>query len=873
MRSALLLLSATSICSAAAERSLLTFEQDVRPILKTHCFHCHGEAGEKKGGLDVRLVRYLQQGGKHGAAIVASQPEQSRLLQMVKAGEMPEGKAKLPDQDIATLEKWIAQGARTLRPEPESLGAEHAFTEEERGWWALQPLRKAFSQHTLDGFIHTELAKAKLTPSPAAEPVALIRRMTLDLHGLPPTPEEVDAFVTAHTRHPLQAIQQLTDRLLSSPLYGERWGRHWLDVAGYADSDGYDAKDIERKWAFKYRDYVVRALNADKPFDLFVQEQLAGDELVPQPHKNLSPAQQDQLAATGFLRMAPDGTAVDTSTVAKNACVAETIKIVSSAFYGLTIGCAQCHDHRYDPILQADYYRLRAIFEPGFDTKAWRAPASRLISLHTDSQLAEAAKIEAKAKEMDAERLKKQALFLDDVLAKELAKAPEKERELLNAAYRQVAAKRSPAQTALLKQYPKINQLSAGSLYLYDYTYKTDYAAQLKAMTEQATALRATKPKEDFLPAFTELPRKDAAAVPATFIFHRGDPEQPKEAVKPGDLSVLASRRKVDLPEKSTALPSTGRRLAYAMSLTDGQHPLLARVMVNRVWAHHFGKGLVPSVGDFGKLGQTPSHPELLDWLASRFMTEGWSLKKLHRLILSSATYQQSSRSQPNSVDADNRLLSHFPLRRLEAESLRDSLLAVSGKLNYQQGGPAVPVMFNTEGQVVIGIDTTDTAGRQTGKFLSLNGQEFRRSLYVQVRRTRPLEMFATFDAPSMQDTNCDSRPVTTVSPQSLLIMNSSAMREHAGHFAQRVMQEQPQSTAAQVRRAWRLCYQTEMSMADEQEALALVSDLQQHYTAHPAKLQPASGPVPKDNTPPALLALSAYCHALLSSNAFLYID
>ncbi|MBV6500817.1 MAG: hypothetical protein CJBNEKGG_03304 [Prosthecobacter sp.] len=851
----------------------LTFEKHVRPILKAQCFHCHGEDGETKGGLDVRLARFIQKGGESGPAILPGNAAGSHLLELVKKGEMPKGKARLKPQEIATLEQWISQGAKTARPEPEKLGPEHAFTDEERSWWAFQPIRRpalpkpAASGNPIDAFIAEKLAQNGLSFSPEAEPRMLLRRASLDLTGLPPAPEEPEAADRT-------SFESTVDRLLASQQYGERWGRHWLDIAGYADSDGYTDKDLERPWAWKYRDYVISSLNKDKPFDEFVREQLAGDEMVPQPHRNLSPDAIEKIAATGFLRMAPDGTGAMNDKAAQNASIADTLKIVSTAFYGMTIGCAQCHDHRYDPITQADYYRLRAIFEPGFNTKSWKTPAGRLVSLLTDEEKAAGAKVEEEAKKIDAARLLKQEEFINEVLGKELEKAPEKDREALRTAYRTEVKKRTPQQVALLKAWPRINQLSAGSLYLYDTTYKTQYANTLKKMTEEAAAVRAKKPREEFLHAFDEAPM-DEKVVPATFLFHRGEPDQPKHTVKPGDLTVLAGQRPIEIPEKDKALPTTGRRLAFARALTDGKHPLLARVIVNQVWLRHFGRGLVNSPNDFGQLGEKPSHPELLDWLASDFMDHGWSLKRLHKLIMTSRTYRQSSRrdAKRDRIDPDNRLLSRMNVRRLEAETLRDAFLAVSGRLNPKVGGRPVPVTFNEEGQVIIGIDTRDTAGRQTGKFVTLEGEDYRRSIYIQARRSTPLEMFAAFDAPAMTEANCAMRPNTTVSPQSLLLMNNLYMREHAQDLALRVQREAGADLNKQVVRAWELALSRRPSMADEQEALEFVKAQTAHYKAAPAKLEKVSGPPEKADAAPELLGLAALCHALLSSNEFLYVD
>ena len=861
-----------------ALRSAPLFEKDVRPILKAHCFHCHGEDGEKKAGLDVRLARVLLKGGESGPAIVAGKPAGSHLLDLLKRGEMPKGKSKLPEKDIASIEAWILAGAPTARPEPEFLGPEHQFTEEERSWWSLQPIRRPEvpakkdprERNPIDAFVRVDLEKNGLSFSDEADPETLARRLALDLTGLPPEKSEI--------QNPKSEIE----KLLASPHYGERWGRHWLDVAGYADSEGFNEQDTERKHAWKYRDYVIRALNADKPFDEFVREQIAGDEIAAKLGLHAdSPTDAEKaryaelVTATGFLRMAPDGTGTENTLLARNATIVDTLKIVSTAFYGMTIQCAECHDHRYDPITQKDYYELRSVFEPGFNPAAWRQPAGRLVSLQTKEQKAAAAAVEAEAKKIDDARIVKQEEFITEVLEKELAKREEVVRGPLRKAFRTVAKDRTPEQVALLKQHPSVEKLSAGSLYLYDTTYKTKHADTLKKMIEEAAAVRSKKSKEELVHAFSELPAKPGA-IPATFLFHRGNPESPKDPVKPSDLDVLAGWRKPELPEKVEGIPTTGRRLAFAETLTDGRHPLLARVIVNRVWMHHFGTGLVKTPADFGHLGEKPSHPELLDWLASEFMAKGWSLKELHRLILSSHTWRQKSErdTERDRIDPDNRLLSRQNKRRLEAEVLRDALLVVSGKLNPKAGGEPVPVMLTEEGQVVLGVDTMDTAGRQTGKYIPLNGEEFRRSVYVQIRRSRPLEMFATFDAPDMTTANCEIRPVTTVSPQSLLLMNNLGMREFAQYFGERMMKECGDAgVEEQVRHAWRLIYGREPVTEELEAGAAFLTMQTAHYTVEPAKFEKSAGPAETTAAPARLMGLAALGHALMSANEFLYLD
>jgi hypothetical protein len=897
----------------AAERAL-TFEKDVRPILKAHCFHCHGEGEKLKGGLDVRLKRFLVKGGDSGPVIVPGKGADSLLLELVSKGEMPKGEKKLSTAEISTLKRWIEQGAKTARAEPENLDGFH-ITEEERNFWAFQPVKRppvppSRTTHTprnpIDAFLLEKLRVHKLDFNPEADRITLIRRATFDLTGLPPTPEAVEAFVNDPAP---DAYERLIDRLLTSPAYGERWGRHWLDIAGYADSDGYTDADPVRKYAWKYRDYVIRSLNADKPFDQFLREQLAGDEMVRPPYKNLAPGDIDKLVATGFLRMAPDGTGSGgvEQKVARNQVIADTLSIVSSSLMGLTVACAQCHDHRYDPISQEDYYRLRAVFEPAFDPQNWRTPQQRLISLMTEEERARAAEIEQEAAKLDAGRSQKQAEFIAETLEKELARKPEELRDPLRTAYNKPAKDRTKDEVKLLKDHPTVGNLSNGSLYLYN----QKMADELAAMAAESAKVRARKPVEDFVHPLTE---PEAKQPPVPRVFYRGDIEQPKQAVQPGDLSVLEGLRPISFAGNNEKLPSSGRRLALAHSLTDGTHPLTARVLVNRVWLHHFGRGLVATPGDFGQLGERPSHPGLLDWLASEFVTPSasvdslqsykvakgggtdaassscnhvtnqpcncsrpaaaWSLKRLHKLIMTSAAYRQSSTRDPKKdlIDPDNRLLGRMNVRRLEAETLRDALLAVSGSLNPAMSGPPVPVMEDEVGQVVVGVDTTDTAGRPTGKFVALNGDEFRRSVYVQVRRTKPLGMLETFDAPAMEP-NCSLRNASTVAPQSLAMMNGEFAVEQARRFAERVATEAGAETVDQIKRAWRIAFGMAPSEADIAAATQFLEAQAGLFKTEPPQLPPPPGQKEPRKVAPDRLALATYCQALLASNRFLYVD
>jgi len=861
---------AAAVVPAAADHSQPHFETHVRAVLKKHCFHCHGEEPELQGGLDVRLVRFMQSGGDSGTAIIPGNPDESLLLQRLIDGEMPPDESKLlTDKEISVIRDWIAAGAATARPEPETIDAASFITEEERSHWSFQPtVRPSVPEvadstavvNPIDAFLLAKLEQQGFSFSPRAAPHTLLRRLYLDLHGLPPTPDAVASFETNNSE---ETWRQLIDQLLNETAYGERWARHWLDVAGYADSEGYNDVDAERQHAWRYRDYVIRAFNSDKPFDQFIHEQLAGDEMISSPLNNLSDTDTELLAATGFLRMAPDGTggAVPDANVARNDTIADTIKIVSSSLMGMTVGCAQCHDHRYDPIPQADYYRFRAIFEPAFDWEHWRKPNQRLVSLYTDDDRAKAAEVEAEAKKIDAARKTKQTEFINATFEKQLAKLPASIHELARTTHRTAANKRTPEQKALIKKYPSLN-VTSGSLYLYD----RKAADELKKMSAEAANVRANKPPQHFVRALTEV----SGRVPVTRLFFRGDHEQPKEELTPAGLTVVSTNVDVgDIPVDSEELATTGRRLAFAKRLTSPQHPLTARVIVNRIWMHHFGRGLVASPGDFGVLGQLPTHPELLDWLASEFIESGWSVKHLHRLILTSNAWQQQLRNDEKlaAVDPDNELYGSARLLRMDAEVLRDSMLAISQKLNTKAFGPPVPVMADRVGRFVIGKENLN-AGRPGDK-VDMKGEQFRRSIYIQVRRSRPLSVLDTFDRPAMSP-NCDLRRPSTGSPQSLLMLNSDLLLEYSRYLAERLTTDVGEDLAAQIRLAWQLVYSR---LPDETE-IALSTQFVKDQVAVFAE-QPAYQPN-KDKPPVRTAqreATALMCQMLLSSNEFLYAD
>jgi len=758
----------------------VNFEEHVRPILKTYCMDCHGGQAELKAELDLRLRRFIVTGGETGPAIVPGKPDQSLLLRQVKSGKMPPTEKKVPAEQVAVIERWIVAGAKAIRDEPQTLPPGIDITPLERAHWAYQPLRRPEPPKTMpgeraatpiDAFILASLRERGRSFAPEADRRTLIVRASFDLTGLPPTMREIEDFIADRADG---AYERVLDRLLASPHYGERWARHWLDVAGYADSEGNGNDDSPRPHAYKYRDYVIRSFNADKPLNQFIIEQLAGDELVPQPWVNLAPDQLDKLIATGFLRNAPDGTAGGPGNQAElaNQVVADTIKIVGSSLYGLTIACAQCHDHRYDPIPQSDYFRLRAVFEPALDPKHWRRPGQRLLSLFTDADRAKVAQVNAEAQALRDARAEKERRFINEEFEKNLTKFAEPLRGPLREAFMTPADKRAADQKKLLGDNPSAS-VTPGVLYQFNQA-KAD---ELKKDQEAIAAVEAKRPVEDFVRVLSEV----AGRVPVTHLHHRGDYRQPRNEMQPGDLTIAApDGSRFEIAPKDAALTaSTGRRLALAKHLTSGKQPLLPRVLANRIWMHHFGRAIVETPGDFGTLGVKPTHPQLLDWLADELIQRGWSLKQFHRLIMTSAAYRQASRS-PGDGASDDSHYGRFPLRRLDAEIIRDRMLAVAGVLDRAQLGPAIPVELDAVGQAVAKDDSP------------------RRSIYLEAQRSKPVSFLAAFDA-AVPAPNCERRVASTTSPQALMLMNSDFVLKRAGEFAVRVRRETPADFAGEI--------------------------------------------------------------------------
>ena len=614
----------------------LTFERDIRPILRAHCLDCHGAVEELKGGLDLRQVRLMQKGGESGTALVVGDAHTSLLLERIRSKEMPPGEMKVTEKELEILTRWVTEGAKTARPEPETIPPGLGITPEERAFWSFQPIKRvaepqvrpdqqARIRNSIDHFLLAQMPEG-LTFADDADRQILILRAYFNLTGLPPAAEQLLQWKNDPAD---DWYARMIESLLASPHYGERWARHWLDVAGYADSDGYTVNDTERAWAWKYRDYVIRSFNADKPFDRFIAEQIAGDELAGPKQGDLTDEQIELLTATGYLRMAADGTGSgEDNPTARNQVIGDTIKIVSTSLLGLSVGCAQCHDHRYDPIPQTDYYALRAVFAPSLDWQTWQFPSQRLVSLYTEVDRQKAAAASAEAAAIGVEREAKQKEYMAQALEKELMKYEEPLRTTLRVAYQAEAAQRTPEQTDLLNKNPSVN-ISPGVLY----QYLPEAAEDLKKYDARIAEANGKRPPEEFLAILTEPP----GHLPETHLFYRGDFLQPKGVIQPAGLTAACPEdARYEIPADDASLPTSGRRLAFAKWLTARENPLVARVIVNRIWLHHFGRGLVPTPADFGRLGVAPTHPDLLDWLADEFVQSGWSVKHLHRLILSS---------------------------------------------------------------------------------------------------------------------------------------------------------------------------------------------------------------------------------------------
>jgi len=619
--------------------------------------------------------------------------------------------------------------------------------------WAFQkptrPAVPAKAKHPVDAFLLAKLDAAKLTYAALADKRTLLRRVTFDLTGLPPTPEEVAAFLKDDSP---DAYVKVVNRLLASPRFGERAALFWLDVVRFAESDGYKSDDF-RPSAWRYRDYVIQSFNADKPYDRFVQEQLAGDELFP--------TDTAALVATGFLRHAPyEYNAVNIEQKRQD-YLNDITDTTGATFLGLTLGCAKCHDHKTDPVTQHDYYRMQAFFA-GY----W--PTEKLLGTPEQVAAAERKRQEWEAKTAD---LRKQ---LDELEQSAREKATAKERSRFAEEYQQLldipVEKRTPLQRQLAmiveKQVYVRNKVTAAQM-------KGPNQEKWEGMTKRMAEFEKEKPSD--LP--TAFAMTDVGPdVPPTRLLKRGDWKKPAELVVPGYLSEITDE---DAEFSATPHGTTGRRAALAKWITQPGHPLTARVMVNRIWQQLFGRGIVPTPGDFGVTGDKPTHPELLDYLASEFMANGWKTKAVYRLIVTSKAYQQASVADHGAkVDSENYLLWRMPRKRLDGEALRDAMLAVSGQLNTKTGGPSIYPELPEELKAA------------AGKWpVSAEAERNRRSVYVAVKRNLRYPFFALFDSPDRSEV-CSRRFVTTTAPQALTLLNDKMVLGYAKTFAAKVAKD-----------------------------------------------------------------------------------
>jgi hypothetical protein len=683
------------------------------------------------------------------------------------------------------------------------------------------PEVKGKARTEIDRFILAALEAKGLSLNPEADRATLVRRVSFDLTGLPPTIAEIDAFL--NDKAP-DAYEKMVDRYLASPPYGERWGKFWLDAAGYADSNGYFNADSDRPLAWKYRDYVIKAFNDDKPYDRFVREQIAGDELVGYaPGADVTPAMVEALVATHFLRNAPDGTGEsdgnpDEVRTDRFTVLEGNVQNVMNCLLGVTVQCARCHDHKFEPLTQAEYYGLQALLFPVYNPERWTKPNDRVVAVWTKAELAEA--------QRKNQLIDRQVKAAKDALT---AFGDTLREQVLDETKQKTGPVKKISDDELAKRFP-------------------EFAALRESVQKTVAAREKDRPKPaDKIAAFVETDPKPAAH----HLLKRGQHNQPGDGVQPGVPAAFSTAKNTfSVAARPEGRVSTGRRTAFANWVTAPENPLFARVMVNRVWQHHFGTGLVATPDNLGLSGAKPSHPELLDYLAAylanpdRKVGGAWSVKALHRLILTSAVYRQTSarRADLDATDPDNRLLAHFPLRRLDAESVRDAMLSVSGELETRAGGAYVPSKRTPEGAVEIDEKVPGA---------------HRRSVYLQQRRTQVVTFLQLFDSPAIVGT-CGKRTPSTVPLQSLAMLNSEFARARAKAFAARLARETGNDDVKRLALAYRLACGR---VPTKDEAAACDKFLGKQRAAY-AKENDAD-----------TRAWADLCQIVLASNAFLYVE
>ena len=717
------------------------------------------------------------------------------------------------------------------------------FTEHQRSHWAFQPVASPDipnegQENPIDAFVAAGMREKGLAFAPSADKVTLIRRAKFGLHGLPPTPEEVQAFLDDNSP---DAFARVVDRLLASPRYGETWARHWLDLARFAESEGFKA-DETRPNAWRFRDYVIDSLNADKPYDRFVQEQIAGDELWPE-----SP---EARIATGFNRNYPDESNAAILVQRRQEILLDVTDTVGGVFMGLTYACAKCHDHKFDPILQSDYYRLQAFFT-NFTT-------DDEIHLLSEEERAEHARRQAEWEKATAGIRAAMDELLDTKRADAFQTQVNRRAPSTQAAFSKPVSERTMYERLLFQQHMwqmryHNDQRLAGSL-------KDGAKARYKELQARLEEFDHLKPPE--LPVGSGI-RELGTDAPKTHVLSFANYAAPREEVQPGFLTLLDPGPAAYAPALDGR--SSGRRTALAKWLTAPENPLPSRVMVNRLWHYHFGQGIVRTPSDFGLMGERPTHPELLDWLAGEFVREGWSLKRMHRAIMTSRTYQQSSDFRADGDEADplNRLVWRFPPQRLSGEVIRDSMLAVSDRLNRQMGGPSVyPALPKGAGEPRGGWGSHELAAEQD-----------RRSVYVFVRRNDRYPMLEALDMPDTHE-SCARRSTTTTAPQALALLNSEHTLSWASGLAGRIIDEAGADRDRQIQAGFRLAYSRVPDAWEKDTVLTFLetqrSIITDRVDAGEELLLPDSSRV-EEMSPAEAAAVVDFSHMLLNSNEFVY--
>ncbi len=843
-------LVAAAPTASFAEAEPPDFVQDVAPILEERCTQCHG-AKQQLSGLRLDSRDAMLRGGQRGPSVRPGDAANSQLYRHIAGAaepRMPFGSTLNPDE-IDTLRRWIDAGAPWR--------AEQEQAKQKEVWWAFaDPVRDDppdSAAHPIDAFLVARLGEKGLRRAPRADPRMLVRRAYLDLTGLLPPPEAVDAFARDPSQ---QAFAGLVNELLDSPRYGERWGRHWLDAARYADSSGYE-HDYDQPHAWRYRDYVIRAFNEDKPYDRFVQEQLAGDEIE-------SP-NFETLTATGMLRVGPRVLFREKDNPQyRYTYLDDMIATTSRVFLGLTVDCARCHDHKFDPISQMDYYRTLAVFFP-YVRYDFPLTDDATIQRHEAATAAVNAKIEPLKKQVAAV----EAPYREIAKQKRIEQFPAEIQE----AVRTPLEKRSPGQQLLAAQVQYSN------VSITDDMLSEADKARLESLREQIAALEDQLPeplpaamgirdgdyrfapdgrgdepqpgkgdREDFSGIEgTWLPVRNYRPPPAHFLPN-ADYRNKGQVVEAGYIEALAQGRSFQpLPPTDDRI-SSGRRLAMAKWIASPDNPLTARVMVNRIWMHHFGEGLVYTASNFGSMGTRPTHPRLLDWLATEFVQRGWSIKAMQRLIMTSQSYQMASAHDDpaaRAADPENKLLWRFRHRRLEGEAIRDIILVASGKLNLDAGGPG---FFPPIPQEV-----RESFPKGKWEMSDPGPENWRRSVYAYSKRGLRYPLFEVFDQPNMNVT-CERRTTTTVPTQALTLLNNDFALRQARYYAERVA-ALTDDDAGRIREAYRIA----LSRTPTDDELAVNLDF--------------LGRQKQFHQGDALAALTDLCDVILNLNEFLYVS